>query len=318
MNSPESTDNTIAKTLSLVQPQQDEMPFAFVAGEPLTEMPKDLYIPPDALEIFLEAFEGPLDLLLYLIKRQNIDILNIPIAEITKQYTSYIELMEVLHLELAGEYLLMAAMLAEIKSRMLLPRVIEEDVDENDPRAELIRRLQEYERFKTAAENIERLPRLERDTFIVDAEVVERNIVKHEPVVELKEILLAFAAVVKRSEMFTHHHVNFEKLSVRQRMGDLLMRLDDENYIEFSDLFDVSEGRMGVVVTLLAILELTKEALMDIIQTEPYAKIHVKRATMQAQNESEISAADNLEALLPKTTYADELAEEDEIKTDSE
>ena len=240
MNSPESTDNTVAKTLSLVQPQQDEMPFAFVAGEPLTEMPKDLYIPPDALEIFLEAFEGPLDLLLYLIKRQNIDILNIPIAEITKQYTSYIELMEVLHLELAGEYLLMAAMLAEIKSRMLLPRVIEEDVDENDPRAELIRRLQEYERFKTAAENIERLPRLERDTFIVDAEVVERNIVKHEPVVELKEILLAFAAVVKRSEMFTHHHVNFEKLSVRQRMGDLLMRLDDENYIEFSDLFDVS------------------------------------------------------------------------------
>ena len=318
MNSPESSDNTTAKKLGLVQPQQDEMPFAFVAGEPLTEMPKDLYIPPDALEIFLEAFEGPLDLLLYLIKRQNIDILNIPIAEITKQYTSYIELMDVLHLELAGEYLLMAAMLAEIKSRMLLPRVIEEDVDENDPRAELIRRLQEYERFKTAAENIERLPRLERDTFIVDAEVVERNIVKQEPVVELKEILLAFASVVKRSEMFTHHHINFEKLSVRQRMGDLLMRLDDENYIEFSDLFDVSEGRMGVVVTLLAILELTKEALMDIIQSEPYAKIHVKRATMQSQEDSEIAAADNLEALLPKTTYADERAEDEESKTDSE
>ena len=311
MNSPDTSDNTTAKTLSLVQPQQNEMPFAFIAGEPLTEMPKDLYIPPDALEIFLEAFEGPLDLLLYLIKRQNIDILNIPIAEITKQYTSYIELMEVLQLELAGEYLLMAAMLAEIKSRMLLPRVTEEDADENDPRAELIRRLQEYERFKTAAENIDHLPRIERDTFQVSADVIERNIVKQEPVVELKEILLAFAAVVKRSEMFTHHHINFEKLSVRQRMGELLMRLDDENYVEFTDLFDVTEGRMGVVVTLLAILELTKEALMDIIQAEPYAKIHVKRATMKAEGESEVAAADNLEALLPKTTYADEVNDDD-------
>ena len=315
MNSPDSSDNTTVKTLSVVQPQQNEMPFAFIAGEPLTEMPKDLYIPPDALEIFLEAFEGPLDLLLYLIKRQNLDILNIPIAEITKQYTTYIDLMEVLHLELAGEYLVMAAMLAEIKSRMLLPRINEEEADENDPRAELIRRLQEYERFKTAAEDIDKLPRLERDTFVVEADVIERTIVKHEPVVELKEILLAFAAVVKRSEMYTHHHINFEKLSVRQRMGDLLMRLDDENYVEFSELFDVSEGRMGVVVTLLAILELTKEALMDIIQAEPYAKIHVKRATMKSGEESEIAAADNLEALLPKTTYADEVSA---VEDDSE
>ena len=317
MNSAESSDNTTVKTLTVVQPQQNEMPFAFIAGEPLTEMPKDLYIPPDALEIFLEAFEGPLDLLLYLIKRQNLDILNIPIAEITKQYTTYIDLMEVLQLELAGEYLVMAAMLAEIKSRMLLPRVNEEEADENDPRAELIRRLQEYERFKTAAEDIDKLPRLERDTFVVDAEVIERTIVKQEPVVELKELLLAFAAVVKRSEMFTHHHIKFEKLSVRQRMGDLLMRLDDENYIEFSALFDVTEGRMGVVVTLLAILELTKEALMDIIQAEPYAKIYVKRATIKAGEDSEIAAADNLEALLPKTTYADEMtdtADDSEIK----
>lgn len=309
MNPAESSDNTTVKTLTVEQPQQNEMPFAFIAGEPLTEMPKDLYIPPDALEIFLEAFEGPLDLLLYLIKRQNLDILNIPIAEITKQYTTYIDLMEVLQLELAGEYLVMAAMLAEIKSRMLLPRVNEEEADENDPRAELIRRLQEYERFKTAAEDIDKLPRLERDTFIVDAEVIERTIVKQEPVVELKELLLAFAAVVKRSEMFTHHHIKFEKLSVRQRMGDLLMRLDDENYIEFSALFDVTEGRMGVVVTLLAILELTKEALMDIIQAEPYAKIYVKRATIKSGEESEIDAADNLEALLPKTTYADEMTD---------
>ncbi|MBT8141328.1 MAG: segregation/condensation protein A [Gammaproteobacteria bacterium] len=282
--------------MHFTQPQQGEMPFAFVAGEPLSEMPKDLYIPPDALEIFLEAFEGPLDLLLYLIKRQNLDILNIPIAEITRQYMSYIDLMETLQLELAAEYLVMAAMLAEIKSRMLLPRPVEDDADENDPRAELIRRLQEYERFKTAAEDLGQLPRMERDTFQVKAEVVERHIVKQEPTVELKELLMAFAAVIKRSEMFEHHHINFEKLSVRQRMGELLMRLDDIDFVEFTDLFDAKEGRMGAVVTLLAILELTKEALLDIVQAEPYAKIHVKRAPMQSDQNAE----------LPETSYADE------------
>lgn len=282
--------------------KQDEMPFAFISGEPLTEMPKDLYIPPDALEVFLEAFEGPLDLLLYLIKRQNLDILNIPIAEITKQYTSYIDLMEVLQLELAGEYLVMAAMLAEIKSRMLLPRPVEDDMDENDPRAELIRRLQEYERFKTAAEDLDGVPRMERDTFPVQAEVLERTIIKQEPNVELKELLLAFASVIKRSEMFTHHHINFEKLSVRQRMGELLTRLDDENFVEFTDLFDVKEGRMGVVVTLLAILELTKEFLLELVQAEPFAKIHVKRAPMKASDE---------DTELPETSYADEVDEAD-------
>ena len=298
---PLETDNKVAsKGLHFTQPQQNEMPFAFISGEPLSEMPKDLYIPPDALEVFLEAFEGPLDLLLYFIKRQNLDILNIPIAEITRQYMSYIDLMEVLLLELAAEYLVMAAMLAEIKSRMLLPRPIEDDADENDPRAELIRRLQEYERFKTAAEDIELLPRMERDTFPVQAEVIERNIVKQEPGVDLKELLLAFAAVIKRSEMFTHHHINFEKLSVRQRMGELLTRLDDENFVEFSELFDIKEGRMGVVVTLLAILELTKEFLLEIVQAGPYAKIHVKRAPMKAADE---------EMLLPETTYADEQIE---------
>lgn len=281
-----------------VQPQQNEMPFAIVSGEAYTEMPKDLYIPPDALEVFLEAFEGPLDLLLYLIKRQNLDILNIPLAEITKQYMSYIDLMEVLQLELAGEYLVMAAMLAEIKSRMLLPRPVEDDSDENDPRAELIRRLQEYERFKTAAEDLDFMPRMERDTFPVAADVIERNIVKHEPTVELKDLLLAFAAVLKRSEMFTHHHINFEKLSVRQRMGDLLTRLDDEEFVAFTDLFDVKEGRMGVVVTLLAILELGKEFLLEIVQAEPYAMIHVKRATMKYKDD---------QADLPETSYADEL-----------
>jgi len=290
------TDETHAQ-----KPMQGEMPFAFVSGEPLTEMPKDLYIPPDALEVFLEAFEGPLDLLLYMIKRQNLDILNIPIADITKQYTSYIDLMDVLQLELAAEYLVMAAMLAEIKSRMLLPRPVEDDADENDPRAELIRRLQEYERFKTAAQDIGQLPRMERDTFQLKAEVIERNIVKHEPVVELKELLLAFATVIKRSEMFTHHHIHFEKLSVRQRMGELLMRLDDENFVEFTDLFDPKEGRMGAVVTLLAILELTKEFLLEIVQAEPYAKIHVKRAPMKTENDID----------LPETSYADETDQAD-------
>jgi segregation and condensation protein A len=236
-----------------------------------------------------------------MIKRQNLDILNIPIADITKQYTSYIDLMDVLQLELAAEYLVMAAMLAEIKSRMLLPRPVEDDADENDPRAELIRRLQEYERFKTAAQDIGQLPRMERDTFQLKAEVIERNIVKHEPVVELKELLLAFATVIKRSEMFTHHHIHFEKLSVRQRMGELLMRLDDENFVEFTDLFDPKEGRMGAVVTLLAILELTKEFLLEIVQAEPYAKIHVKRAPMKTENDID----------LPETSYADETDQAD-------
>jgi len=281
--------------------QQAEMPFAFIAGEPLTELPKDLYIPPDALEVFLEAFEGPLDLLLYLIKRQNLDILNIQISKITHQYMGYIDMMEELQLELAAEYLVMAAMLAEIKSRMLLPRPVEEDADENDPRAELIRRLQEYERFKSAAEDVGKLERLERDTWQVSAEVVERKVVKQEAHVEIKELLLAFAAVLKRAEMFTHHHIQRETLSVRQRMSDLLVRLDDENFTDFTELFDVKEGRMGVVVTLLAVLELTKESLLEIVQAAPYGQIHVKRAPITAKEEYD----------LPETTYADEADIED-------
>lgn len=289
-----------------VSAQQAEMPFAFVAGEPLTELPKDLYIPPDALEVFLEAFEGPLDLLLYLIKRQNLDILNIPIAEITKQYTSYIEMMEELQLELAAEYLVMAAMLAEIKSRMLLPRPVEEDADENDPRAELIRRLQEYERFKTAAEDLEKLPRMERDTWQASAEVVERTVVKQEPHVELKELLLAFSAVLKRAEMFTHHHISRETLSVRQRMTNLLSVLDDQDFMEFTALFEPTEGRAGVVVTLLAILELGKEGLLEIVQTQNFGQIHVKRAPMKADEEGE--------ELAFSVDYADESESEDETQ----
>lgn len=295
-NNSEVTPQTTLEMPAGVSAQQAEMPFAFVAGEPLTELPKDLYIPPDALEVFLEAFEGPLDLLLYLIKRQNLDILNIPIAEITKQYTSYIDLMEELQLELAAEYLVMAAMLAEIKSRMLLPRPVEEDADENDPRAELIRRLQEYERFKTAAEDIEKLPRMERDTWQAAAEVIERTVVKHEPQVDLKELLLAFGAVLKRAEMFTHHHIQRETLSVRQRMTNLLSVLDDRDFVEFTSLFTPEEGRPGVVVTLLAILELGKEHLLEIVQTQAFGQIYVKRAQMTATEEVQI----------PELDYADE------------
>ena len=258
-------------------PEQGEMPFALVQGQPYTELPKDLYIPPDALEVFLEAFEGPLDLLLYLIKRQNLDVLDVPIAEITRQYMDYVEIMKELRLELAAEYLVMAAMLAEIKSRMLLPRPVSDDEDEVDPRAELIRRLQEYERYKNAAEDIDAMPRMERDVFQAEAELVERRVVEILPDVTLKEVLIAFKDVLRRAEMFQHHHVQREALSVRQRMSDVLSRLQDgDGYRDFTSLFDPEEGRMGVVVTFLATLELIKEKLIEIIQSEAFAPIHVR------------------------------------------
>src|SRR5262245_50631021 len=210
--------------------EQEEMPFAMVEGEPVIELPRDLYIPPDALQVFLEAFEGPLDLLLYLIRRQNLDILDIPIAEITRQYMKYIDVMAELQLELAGEYLLMAAMLAEIKSRMLLPRPSEDGQEEEDPRAELVRRLQEYERFKKAAEDIDRLPRQERDALTTSVELTERKVVRILPDVTLAEMLLAFKDVLVRAEMFSHHHVQRERLSVRQRMSDILASLREQAF----------------------------------------------------------------------------------------
>ena len=260
-----------------LQPTQGEMPFAMVEGQPITEMPRDLYIPPQALEVFLEAFEGPLDMLLYLIRRQNLDILDIPIAEITRQYMRYIELMQVLQLELAGEYLLMAATLAEVKSRMLLPRVGNEvAVDEADPRAELVRRLQEYERFKRAAEGIERMPRLERDTWIASAELVDRRVVRMPPQVTLQEMLLAFQEVLSRSDMFAHHHVQREPLSVRQRMTDVLSSLTASAFVDFVKLFSADEGRRGVTVTFVAVLELLREGLIEIVQAEAYAPLHVR------------------------------------------
>jgi segregation and condensation protein A len=258
---------------------QVEMPFAVVDGEPVTTLPQDLYIPPYALQVFLEAFEGPLDLLLYLIRRQNIDVLDIPIAEITKQYVQYIELMKELQLELAGEYLLMAAMLAEIKSRMLLPRPESHEDEEEDPRAELVRRLQEYERYKKAAEDIADLPRLERDVFVANAEAPERKVVRQLPDVTLKELLIAFHDVLKRAEMFSNLRMQREPLSVRQRMSEILSRIKASSFTGFADLFDPEEGRMGVAVTFIAILELLKEAVIEVVQSDDYAPLHVRAAS---------------------------------------
>ncbi len=260
-------------------PAQAEMPFAVVDGEPVTQLPQDLYIPPYALQVFLEAFEGPLDLLLYLIRRQNIDILDIPIAEITKQYVQYIELMKEMQLELAGEYLVMAAMLAEIKSRMLLPRPQTEEEEEEDPRAELVRRLQEYERYKKAAQDLADLPRMERDIHMALADAPERKIVTKMPDVTLKELLLAFHDVLKRAEMYSNLHLQREPLSVRQRMSEVLTQIKASNFTSFSDLFDPAEGRMGVAVTFIAILELLKEALVEVVQSDEYAPLHVRAAS---------------------------------------
>lgn len=258
-------------------PAQGEMPFAVVDGEPVTQLPQDLYIPPYALQVFLEAFEGPLDLLLYLIRRQNIDVLDIPIAEITRQYVEYIEMMTELQLELAGEYLLMAAMLAEIKSRMLLPRPETVEEEEDDPRAELVRRLQEYERFKKAAEDLSDLPRLERDVLVASVDAPERKVVTTKmPDVTLKELLLSFHDVLKRAEMFSNLHLQREPLSVRQRMSEILSRIEANNFTTFSDLFDAEEGRMGVAVTFIAILELLRESTIEVVQAEAYAPLHIR------------------------------------------
>lgn len=260
------------------KPEQSEMPFAIVQGNAVTELPHDLYIPPDALEVFLDAFEGPLDFLLYMIKRQNLDILDIPIAAITKQYMEYIDLMQDMRFELAAEYLVMAAMLAEIKSRMLLPRAQEAEEDEADPRAELVRRLQEYERFKNAGVNLNALPRLGRDVFTTQADIEEKKSQRIPPDVDVKELLVAFQQVMQRAKMYTHHHVQMEPLSVRERMSNILSELSGDKFVNFTDLFVIEEGRLGIVVTFLAILELSKESLIELVQAEPFADIHVRAA----------------------------------------
>jgi len=251
---------------------------AFVRGEAVIEKPEDLFIPPDALEIFLEAFEGPLDFLLYLIKKQKFNIVDLPIQEITLQYMEYVDLMREMKLELAAEYLVMAAMLAEIKSRLLLPRNNIDDDEEDDPRAELIRRLQEYEIYKQAAMDLDELPRLERDTFIPQIDIpddIQPEVLQ--PDVDIQELVVAFQAILKRAKAFTHHEITPEVLSTRERMSQLLARLSQTTeFVPFQSLFDVEEGRSGVVVTFLAILELTKETLLEVIQTAAYGQIHVR------------------------------------------
>jgi segregation and condensation protein A len=257
--------------------RQHEMPFALIQGQPMTQLPMDLYIPPDALEIILEQFEGPLDLLLYLIRKQNLDILEVNVFEITTQYMGYIELMESMELEMVGEYLVMAAMLAEIKSRMLLPRSKDsEEEEEGDPRAELIRRLQEYERFKKAAEDMEELPRMGRDNFIAQVDAPEKIQQRAHPDVDMKELMLAMGAIMRRAQMFEKHEVAKEVLSTRERMSNILAALKGGHFVNFSDLFTPEEGRLGVVVTFLAMLELIKESLLDIVQHEVLGPIHVK------------------------------------------
>lgn len=258
-----------------------DRPLAVVAGRALTRLPDDLYIPPDALEIFLETFEGPLDLLLYLIKRNNMDILDIHVAGITRQYMAYVELMQASRLELAAEYLVMAATLAEIKSRMLLPRqpLSEDEAEEVDPRTELIRRLQEYERFKQAAEDLDALPRLHRDLYPVH---LEPPVLTREPVypdIALRDVLGALADVMQRPALYEQHQVMAEALSTRERMAQVLARLRTDGCIPFVTLYTMEEGRLGVVVTFLAVLELIKESLIELVQTEFCGPIHLKART---------------------------------------
>ena len=259
----------------IVTPTQEEMPFAVVQGKNLTALPKDLYIPPDALEVILEAFEGPLDLLLYLIRRQNLNILEIDVAEISRQYMGYIDLMKTIQLEVASDYMVMSAMLAEIKSRMLLPKRTEED-DEEDPRAELIRRLQDYERFKSAAEDLDELPRLGRENQMISVvSPMEKPEVGYESV-DLNDLILALSEVISRAEMFDSHQIQFETLSTRERMTSILDKVSDGKFFKFDQLFSVQEGRLGVVVTFLAIMELIKERLIDVVQNETFGSIHIR------------------------------------------
>ena len=255
-------------------PRQEEMFLATVKGKETT-LPDDLYVPPNALEILLDSFAGPLDFLLYLIRKQNLDILDINVAKITEQYTSYIELMDAMQVELAGDYLVMAAYLAELKSRMLLPRP-EEQAEEEDPRAELIKRLQEYQRYKEAAEKMDQIPRLDRDIFAANAKLPEFTTKTPLIDVPLEDLTIALAEVMRRAEQSKAHLINFEELSTRERMSNILERMKNESFIEFTSLFNVTEGKIGVVVTFLAILELLKDSLIEIVQSEEFGPIHIK------------------------------------------
>ncbi|MDN7123862.1 segregation and condensation protein A [Pseudidiomarina terrestris] len=261
---------------STASPQQHSLPLGFVRGEPLLDKPEDLYIPPDALELILESFSGPMDLLLYLIRRQKLDIVDLPILPITRQYMEYVEMMKELKLELAADYLVMAAMLAEIKSRMLLPRPPAEDEEETDPRAELVRRLQEYEAIRTGAGYLDEMPQTERDLFVVQAETDAKDLVKqHLPDIALAELAVAFSRAMAQAELQNHHQIHREKLSTRERMSRILDLLQTKQRLRFADLFEPSEGKQGVVVSFLAILELSKEALVDVVQVDAFSEIHI-------------------------------------------
>ena len=276
------TDNAPDQAATPTDPVQQPLPLAFVNGEAVIDKPEDLYIPPDALEVILETFEGPLDLLLYLIRKQKFDIVNLPILQITRQYMEYVDVMKDLKLELAAEYLLMAAILAEIKSRLLLPKRHDAEDEEDDPRAELIRRLKEYEAIKQVAEKLDALPRQERDLFTGHAipdESVEP--IKILPDVTLQELVLSFQSAMKKAKAFEHHHIEREALSTRERMSLILEKVGRDSFTSFDELFEPEEGKAGVVVTFLAILELVKEKLLDLVQAEPYANIHVKVSTGQ-------------------------------------
>jgi len=292
---------------------REPVQLALVYGEAVTELPQDLYIPPDALEVFLEAFEGPLDLLLYLIRKQNIDVLDIPVAEITRQYMTYVELMKSVRLELAAEYLVMAAMLAEIKSRMLLPRSAEAEEDEEDPRAELIRRLQEYERFKQAAEDLDGLPRQGRDYVVPTVAAPEAKARKLLPQVDMQELMLCMAEVLRRADLFESHQVTREMLSTRERMSEILERLKDAGFVPFIELFSIEEGRLGVVVTFMAVLELVKEQLVELVQNQAFAPIHVRvrieveegAAPLEELEEGDEGVFEPVEAPAPEPTFED-------------
>lgn len=279
MTEPVTGSEELQESPASAEAGQDQPPVARVDGKPLSGLPQDLYIPPDALAVFLEAFEGPLDLLLYLIRRQNMNILDIDVSEITRQYMEYISAVEAMRFELAAEYLVMAATLAEIKSRMLLPRQEMDDEEEQDPRAELIRRLQQYERFKKAAEDVDSLPRMERDTFGGGAALPELAKGDTHPPVDLREMLLALQGVLQRADLFTSHHVEKERLSTRERMSSILAMLPADRFLSFESLFYRHEGRLGVVVTFLAMLELVKEELIEIVQAETLGAIHVRART---------------------------------------
>lgn len=258
-----------------------------IKGEKLSELPTDLYIPPDALRIFLEAFQGPLDLLLYLIRKHNLDVLDIPVADITRQYIQYVELMQDLKLELAAEYLAMAAMLAEIKSRMLLPRpeTEEENSEGEDPRAELVRRLQEYERFKKAALQLDEMPQLDRDYTIAYADTPRFEQEIRHPDVSMQDLLASLEAVMRRAKLYSHHQVTREPLSIRERMSIILLNVKVDEFTPFGKLFTVEEGKMGVVVTLIAILELIRQSALELVQSQPYAPIYIKAHQAAAQSE---------------------------------